>query len=347
MLPTQTRHRRGAMILMVAVVLVILLMGAVFTIDIAYMHMVRSEMRTATDAAAQAGSEALARTQDRAAARQAAIDIASRNQIAGRPLTLQDSDIEIGGVRPGSRVGRLEFDAAAANQTAVRVTANRTAGSADGEVPLFFARLFGAQAFQPTQVATATANVRDIALVLDVSGSMNSRSGGQTRLAALKDAVNVFIDEIEANAPASLLSLSIYSTRARKRIDLTDNYSQVRTQVAGLRASGLTAIGQGLQMASDSLENDSLARPFAAKSVILMTDGRHNRGINPLAVAPGVVARGHSIHTVTFSSGADQSLMQQVAALAPIGSHIHADSSSDLSEAFREIARSLFVTLVE
>ncbi len=335
------------MIMMVAAVLVILLVGAVFTIDVAYMHMVRSELRTATDAAAQAGSEALARTQNPARARQAAIATAARNQVAGRNLTLRASDVQIGGVRQSGRSDRLLFDPRGTQRTAVRVTANRSSSSIDGEVPLFFARLFGADGFQPTQVATATANVRDIALVLDVSGSMNARSGSSTRLNALKDAVNVFIDEIESSAPASLVSLTTYATGASKRIALTNNFGLVRSQVARLRASGATAIGLGMQVGSNSLINDPLNRSFAAKSIIVMTDGRHNNGISPLTVASTVASRGQSIHTVTFSSGADQPLMQQVAAEAPDGSHIHADSSSDLSEAFREIARSLFVTLVE
>lgn len=347
MLPRKSRNRRGAMIIMVAAVLVILLVGAVFTIDVAYMHMVRAELRTATDAAAQAGSEALARTQSESEARLAAKQIASLNEVAGQGLTLDDADIQIGGVTTGARRGRLIFAPNEVNRTAVRVTSARTADSPDGVVPLFFARLFGADSFQPTQVATATANVRDIALVLDVSGSMGSPSGNTTRLQALKDAVNIFIDEIELHASASQLSLTTYSTRDRKRIDLTGDFASVRNAVGGLRASGLTAIGLGLGTGSDSLQNDPATRPYAEKSVILLTDGRHNTGVSPLTVGATVVARGQSIHTVTFSAGADQLLMQQVAALAPQGSHIHADGSADLAEAFREIARSLFVTIVE
>ena len=41
--------RRGAMLVLVAVCIIVLLVGAVFSIDMAYMHMVRTELRTATD----------------------------------------------------------------------------------------------------------------------------------------------------------------------------------------------------------------------------------------------------------------------------------------------------------
>ena len=44
-------NRSGAMLVMVAFVLIIFLVIAAFCVDIAYMHMVRAEMRTAVDAA--------------------------------------------------------------------------------------------------------------------------------------------------------------------------------------------------------------------------------------------------------------------------------------------------------
>ena len=88
--------RRGAMLVLVAIVLILLIIGAVFSVDVAYMHMVRAELRTATDAAARAGSEALARTQDPALARAAAIDVASRNLVAGKGLSLKNEDITLG-----------------------------------------------------------------------------------------------------------------------------------------------------------------------------------------------------------------------------------------------------------
>lgn len=343
---SSNENRKGAMIVLVAAVLVILLVGAVFTIDVAYMHMVRAELRTATDAAAQAGSATLARTQDEAQARQAAVSIASLNQVAGRGLTLEPSDIQLGTVR-ASNSGRLDFVANEVPLTAVRVTGSRTAADPDGSVSLFFARLFSARDFEPSKIATASANVRDVALVLDVSGSMGVRSGSQTRLQALKTAVGIFIDEVESLSGGTLISLTTYSSSPSKQQNLTDNFGAIRSQVAAMRASGATAIGNGLTMGSDSLAFDPLNREFAAKTVIVMTDGQHNTGPSPATTVRTAVARGQTVHTVTFSSGADQALMRSVAEATPGGTHIHADDAADLAEAFREIARSLFVTLTE
>lgn len=334
------------MIILVALVIIVLLVGAVFSVDVAYMHLVRAELRTATDAAARAGSETLARTQDQGQAVRAAIDVASRNSVAGNGLTLSTGDVKIGSIR-STNSGKFQFVEGQAPFTAVRITGDRSTGSVDGAVPLFFARIFSASQFEPTQVATASANVKDVALVLDVSGSMRSRSGSTTRIQALINAVNIFITEVESSSPNTLLSLTTYSSRPSKRIDLTDNFNSIRTSVNKLRARGTTAIGNALTMGSDSLVNDTLNRNFAAKTVVIMTDGNHNTGPSPATTVNTAVSRNQQVHTITFSSGANQTLMRNVAQATSGGLHIHANDAADLAEAFREIARALSVTLVE
>ncbi len=341
------QDRRGAMLVLVAFVLVILLIGAVFSVDVAYMHMVRAELRTATDAAARAGSEALARTQDIDVARAAAINAASQNKVAGKGLTLSGNDVLFGGLNV-SQNGRFDFSEGQAPTTAVRVSGRRDQASADGAVQLFFARLFSTSQFEPVLDATAAANVRDVALVLDVSGSMAASAGGITRLQGLKLAVNAFIDEIVASSPSTQLSLTSYSTFATKNLELTNDFQLVRTTTNRFIPTGFTAIGNALTVGSDSLVRDPLARTFAAKTIVLMTDGNHNTGPSPITTVSTAIARGQQVHTITFGSDADQNLMRRVSNAAGQGSlHIHADDAADLTEAFREIARSLSVVLVE
>ncbi len=338
-------QRRGAMMILVAVSIVILLVGAVFSVDVAYMHMVRAELRTATDAAARAGSETLARTQDVALARAAAIAVAEQNTVAGDGLTLFPEDIQVGSLSPSG--GRFNFVNNGAPLTAVRVNGRRQSTSADGPVSLFFAKAFSTNDFEPIQSATAAANVRDVALVLDVSGSMSEASGPGTRLDALKAAVNIFIDEIAVSSPTTNLSLTKYSTTPTKVLALTNNYASIRAQVNAFTPAGFTAIGNALVMGSDSLVSDPLARSFAFKTVILMTDGNHNTGPSPAITVATPVSRGQTVHTITFSAGANQPLMATVAGATQGGIHLHADDAADLAAAFRAIARTLSVTLVE
>ena len=55
--------RAGAALPLIAVLLIFLFVSAVIGVDIARMHVVRSELRTATDAAARAAVEAIGRTE--------------------------------------------------------------------------------------------------------------------------------------------------------------------------------------------------------------------------------------------------------------------------------------------
>ena len=67
---------------------------------------------------------------------------------------------------------RREFTPSGKVGNAVRVTARRDAKHG-GEVPLFFARALRVSSFSTSASAVAMATPRDIAFVVDLSGSMN------------------------------------------------------------------------------------------------------------------------------------------------------------------------------
>lgn len=332
--------RKGSMLVLVAVALVVFMVAAAFSVDIAYMYMVKAEMRTAVDAASRAGTETLTRTQDAGQATTAAIQIASQNTVAGQGLTLRASDIEIGEATL-LNTGKFDFTSGGTQLNSVRVNSIRDAASSDGRVGLFFGSVFGVGDFAPRSDAISAASVRDIALVLDRSGSMQG-----ARLTALIAAVNTFIDEIESTSPNSAISLTTYATTATRDIALTEDFAPIRSAVNSMSAEGLTNIFQALQFGSDSLEFDAARRSFADRTIILMTDGNFNEGGTPVPSANAAAARNHTVHTITFSSGANQSDMLQVANIGG-GRHIHADDGADLTEAFREIARTLSVVLID
>lgn len=338
-------NRRGAMLILILVTLVILLIGAMFSVDVAYMHVVRAELHTATDAAARAGAATLARSQNRLSAVTAAREFAAKNEVAGKGLLLSNADIEVGGVMANG--AKLAFDARSRQLAAVRVNGRRDAGSLDGTVPLFFGRAFNVNNFAPTESATGAANVRDVALVLDVSGSMSEPMGRVTRLQALQLAVFAFLDELSRSSPLGQVSLTVYSTGATEVVPLTQNMSTIRRAVAALQPSGFTAIGAGLLTGVNSLKNDPLSRAFAVKTVIVMTDGQHNAGPSPLTTVTAAVAAQQTVHTVTFSQDANQSLMKSVAEATQGGKHFHANDVTDLADAFKTIAKNLSVVLID
>lgn len=325
----------------IAVVIVILFVVAALAIDVARIHVTRSELRTATDAAAKAGAEALGRQQSTSAATAAALAVARENIVAGRGFLLDPSNVAIGSAGQNSD-GSFFFNQGGTPFNAVRVVGEKTSTSPAGAASLFFAPLFGADSFEPIQVATATRVDRDVALVLDVSGSMAENN----RFNALSNALDVFLQELENTPQRENVSLTVYSNKDRKIQELTPDLNNIRNAFALESPAGYTAIGRGLRTGLDSILNDPNARPFALKSIVVMTDGIQNRGISPELVAPLCRDAGVVVHTITFSAGANETLMAQVAQIAN-GIHLHADSNADLVTAFETIARQLQVLLIE
>lgn len=340
-----SRKRRGAMVILMAVVMILLLISAIFSVDTAYMHLVRAELRTATDAAARAGASTLSRTQDAGPARSAAITYAAKNLVAGKSLTIRSNQITLGTIRAAGQ--KIDFVPNDNPLVAVRVQGSRDDTSPDGNVTLFFGQLLNVSRFQPRITSTSAANVRDVALVLDISGSMAERLGNGSRISALKDAVNIFLDELAESSPLAQVSLNVYATTSFPITQLTDDFSTVRRQVNALPANGFTAIGLGLRTGVNSLRSDPNTRPFAAKTIILMTDGNHNTGVNPLVAVREAAANNMTVHTITFSPDANQALMRRVALSTQGGLHFHADDAQDLNQVFRDIAKNLAVVLIE
>ncbi len=327
------------MLPMIAVYLVILFVAVTLSIDVARIQLTRAELRTATDAAARAGAETLGRTQDTALAVQAAIRVAAMNEVAGRSLTLRANQVELGRTLPNAS-GLFSFTPGSNLANAVRVTGLRTDASADGPVPMLFGPLFGVTKFQPVQVAAASRLDRDISLVLDVSGSMNDFG----RFPGLQNAVRVFLAQLSATQVRERVSLNVYSTTARRLVPLTEDMNLIARTFARETADGFTAIGEGLRLGDASVLRDALARPFAEKTVILMTDGNHNRGISPDVVARGM--RGVKVHTITFGADVNTRLMESVAQITG-GISLHAANNQQLEDVFTEIALQLPVLLTE
>lgn len=337
----KAKSRRGAMLILILFMFVILLVMTVFAVDIAYMQLVRTELRTSTDAAARAASEALARTQSRSAARQAAKTTAAQNLVAGDPLVLGNSDIIFGTATPDGN-GLFTFSSGGVPLNSVRVVGRRTRNSQSGSVSLFMGGILGQPDFEPQMQSTTTSIVRDIALVLDRSGSMRA----DNKIEDLKSAVNIFLDILDSTRADERVSLTSYSTTGTKDEAMTSNMGVIRDAVNQMQAQGYTAIGQGMQIGSDSLEFDPLTRPFSDKAMVLLTDGIENRGPFVNEVLPGIISRGAPIYTITFGAGADQALMRQVANTTG-GEHYHAPDGQALRDAFDEIARSLAVVMIE
>jgi Ca-activated chloride channel homolog len=360
------------MLVLVALCLPLFIIMAAFAVDVAWMQLTRTELRTATDSASRAGAKTLSLAQTEAAARAAAKDAARRNRVANSPLALADRDIEIGLGGQSTADARFAFRAGGAQLNAVRVTGRRTTGSTGGPVALLLGRVMGVTQFQPQHIATSTQLDRDICLVVDRSGSMmEALNGGRvpggacdppnptrSRRGALNTAVAGFLDELDRTAQREQCAMVSYSsagsgcrltfTTSDINAQLAFNYARIRSEMARLSSQpvqGRTAISAGIDNGVVVLKSRAV-RPFAVRTMVVMTDGLHNTGREPILSAREAAAANITVHTVTFSSDADIPRMQAVAA-ATGGKHFHAPDAASLERIFREIASTLPVMLTE
>jgi Flp pilus assembly protein TadG len=165
-LKRKPQSRRGAIVVLAAIFLVVMVGMIAFALDVGYIALVRSQLQAAADSAAlaAAASTNLARADMETIAKRYAAD----NLAAARPVQLRSADIEYGYWDTNTR----RFAPSASVGNAVRVT-TRTDQNSGGQTQLFFARIFNTSTVSQQASAVATVNPRDIAFVVDLSGSMN------------------------------------------------------------------------------------------------------------------------------------------------------------------------------
>ncbi|HVT27278.1 MAG TPA: VWA domain-containing protein [Lacipirellulaceae bacterium] len=365
--------RQGAMMVLIAICLPLCVIMAAFAIDVAWMQLVRSQLRTSTDAAARAGAKELSLAQSISAARKEAKAAAKRNLVAGEPLLLANRDIEFGNSTQPSDDAKFVFTPGGSKPNAVRVTGQRTKGSLDGPVNLLFAGALGIRQFEPKEQAVSTQLDRDICLVVDRSGSMMwTLAGGsqlppgapncgppdptRSRWGALNIALQAFLDQLEETPQDEHVALVSYSSNTFEcgyrytlsdiNSDLVSDYTVIRNVMKDLSSrpvKGETDISAGIDNGIKVLTGKK-ARPFAVKTMIVMTDGIHNLGPEPILSAQNAAKKDIVIHTITFSADADIKRMEAVAA-ATGGKHFHAPTAEALKDIFQEIAATLPVML--
>jgi hypothetical protein len=368
-------NRDGAIVVLAAFMIIAFLATVAFSVDVSYMQLTRTKLRSATDAAARAAGEGLSREQDLDYARQAAKDIAAANHVAGHPLLLDDSDIIFGKSSQQSN-GAWAFVPNDEPINAVRVLGRRTREAPSGSVPLFFGRVLNVLDFEPTQAATVVRLDRDICLVVDRSSSMklylddtsprmstsDSRfckppNMAKSRWAALSVAIQRFVDALETTPQTEFVALVSFASegtwcshgnnKADTNCQLSENHGLVTAAMSrqsGLKFNGNTNIAAGITKGIEVLTSED-SRPYAAKTMVLMSDGAYTEGPRPRSVAPQAASHDIVIHTITFGE-ADPNEMRAIAD-ATGGNHYIAPDAVALQNIFEEIALTLPVMFTD
>lgn len=348
------RTRRGAMAVLIAFSLPVILILVAFAIQTTYHQLTRTELRTVVDAAAEAAARTLSDTGNQNQAIQSAKAAAARNHVGGESCTLYNSDIVFGEVARAEANGRFTFTPSTFGVTGVRVTASE-------QRPYVFPILRDILSVRASAVAGQTD--RDIVLVIDRSGSMvevndDGTSTGwakgdpvppNSRWVKLVRAAGEFLDELEQTPSTERVALVTYNGSSGVDNDLIVDYQFIRDSIddhTGDYEGGATNIAAGIESARQILSS-STSRSWATKTIVLMTDGKHNRGtVTPEEAAITASGNGMIIHTLTYGDDADTTQMETVSRTGG-GSHWHAPNGGQLQSAFREIANTIPTMLME
>ncbi len=366
----ESRHERlkqrqtGATMVAVVVMLPILFILAAMAINLAYIQVVKTKVQIVTDASVRAAGREYIDTNDETLALQAARDMAALNPIDSLVVPLEAGDLEFGLSERSGKDQAYTFTPGT-HGNSVRLTTTSFNGGAGSALQPFFPTFGSTFDIRPLCSATNTQTTLDVAIIVDRSGSMsfaaNEASSGGTPAAApsgwsygdpvppksrwldLVAAVTGFCDELTATAKVEKIGMVSYSDSASRDVNLTEIYTEIDDANFAISMDfdgGMTNVGDGIKKGVDAVTEPKYSRPWATNALVLMSDGNHNTGTDPIVAAAEAVSKGIPIYTVSFSSEANQALMQQIADMTG-GTHYNALDAQQLSEAFRNIARRL------
>jgi Mg-chelatase subunit ChlD len=166
---------------------------------------------------------------------------------------------------------------------------------------------------------------------LDRSGSMAS----EDKIATARDGATLFTDLTKASDE---LGISSFSTTANIEYSIATmndaNKRDAKNAISALFPDDQTDIGGGLQTSLNMITGQGDA--VSNEVVILLSDGQHNTGTNPISVIPALKARGVVVYTIGLGSDADASLMSQIANETG-GNYFYAADASSLVSHFNSI----------
>ncbi|MGC4001734.1 MAG: VWA domain-containing protein [Pirellulales bacterium] len=373
--PSPARNRRGAIVVLVAVLMTVLVTLSAFAVNLVYMEITRTELRITCDAAAKAAIVKLGSSQSQSTARSFARTIAATNPVAGQTLSLTDAQIEFGNSSKNG-AGTYVFTANATPLNSARVTSTMN-------VDMVFGRFLSTTSFTPSQQSVVMRVNHDVVLVLDRSASMafdqsnaefdypEDRSFGtnfqnyfqtpsptSSRWKSLSDAVGVFVTTLQTRQLDAQVGLVTYAedydfgdyscVEASLDVPFTKTYSNITNKMTewnNKELLGDTNIEAGLRLGRATVIGTG-ARQTAQRTIVLLTDGVPTSGDFDTAALTQQFRTTDKIvtHVVTFggqaATGANQTRMQNTAANGN-GKYYHAPNSATLQTVFRQIAESL------
>ncbi len=207
---------------------------------------------------------------------------------------------------------------------------------------------------------------QDTVLVIDRSGSMEMTDYQPSRMAAAKASGQEFARTRAGLCLRDRVAVVSYESAATQHcglLQLESDLARVENAIGSIRTGDFTAIGKGLRRAAKILlpeddspcakfanwlcgrESDSV-RPGALQRIILLSDGHHNHGPDPLPIAKRLRKAGVLIDCIGIGGTpdeVDEDLLRRIASRTGNGKRRYRfiKNRHDLTEHYRTLATSI------
>ena len=139
--------------------------------------------------------------------------------------------------------------------------------------------------------AADTAEISDLVLIVDYSGSMNAKmKDGATKVASAKKCVADLIEKLPNDLNVSLVIYGTSKARGCDDIDIVQplgpiDKAALKSKIAGFNATGMTPIAASLTKAGEELK-----KAKGGSAIVLVTDGAESCHGDPAGVAAKLAA---------------------------------------------------------
>ncbi|GIW34391.1 VWA domain-containing protein [Meiothermus sp.] len=204
---------------------------------------------------------------------------------------------------------------------------------------------------RPQATIPAPDNLATVMIALDISRSMRAQDIEPDRFTAAKKEAQNFVRALPDGAKVGLVSFAGYATL---EVEPTTDHPRILDQIELLQMGRGTAIGDGLLESLKAFPKDENNKLLGPATVILLSDGRNNRGIDPLEVTPFAKDMGIVVHTIGLGRRSnpgdpdqqwggfwmqfDEETLRSIAESTG-GQYYGAESAEALRQAYRNLSR--------
>ena len=273
------RVRHGISLIYVTVLMVVLIGFVSFAVDLGRLQLAKTQLQTATDAAARYGATGL--NSGVATVKSMVVAAAAENQVDGSPLVIDpNNDIEFGIWNPATRTFTPVTGAAQSTAKALRVTGRRVA-SRGTAVPLSFASLLGLSTIDLrfSCVVNASSISDDVFLLQDITTSFTAQ------LPDAKIADKGLLDSLYTSGGAGRLAVAVHTgwgATLAPFTNISSNYTYLSSTINSIQIAGSpgmpvasgTDIASGFDEAVSAFTASGYVSPTGSKTVVLVSDGQ-------------------------------------------------------------------------